>query len=573
MLRLRWIPFVLGGLVALLVGVCGHYSAAAQPTGLSGAPSFTEGRAANLFATIDGQQTPLNGLLVQLPAGWTLEEATVLRYGSARVSTTLAAVEDQRDTYLIKAQRPMRSPHEVVLQTRVGAVTGTTSWSVVPYSRVKSGRHVARETYRQTKRVRVTAREQFTSGSNRALSFADGSAGPLVLRSEGLPALRSEASFTAEFWMKTTGLDEAVLSTWTGQEQVAYPMEVVVDVSGRLRFFCGQQGRHQSLVTPRPVADGRWHHVALAYDAGERRLQLLLNGRRVDALRNTQLPAPTQPVSVALGGRLAPDAAFGDAAPVNGFSGWIDEVRLWPRARTAAEVRRTMRRTLGADEATGRVALTFDAPLPETLMARTAAATPRPTGLSFREPVTNLRATVRQEHIRLAWTANPDGLDAFIIERSTDGQRFDTIERAAPTTLVSETTSDGTRYRYTDHQARGQVVYYRVRQAFSDGTDRRSGVLKVGLGGDATNEVQLVGNFPNPFSESTTIAFEVRKRQAVQLSVWDLSGQRITELVNETKAPGYYELPFQASNLPSGTYFVRLQTSDQTASHKMILLK
>lgn len=578
MQRLRWTTFVLGGLMALLMGTGMSLKAAAQPVDPLSSASYTAGNAATLFATVEGQEDAFDGFLVQVPPGWSLQEAVVLRYGSEPVPVQVRAVDDRAETYLIAADQPLRSPHEIVLRTDVGRITGTATWSIVPYSRAKDGRDVARETYRQTRQVRVNAAPAASSAANQALTFADAASGPLLLRPDALPAVNASASFTVEFWLKTTGLDEAVLSTWTGEEQVAYPMEVVIDVSGRLRYFWGQQGRHQSLVTPDPIADGRWHHVALVYEADQSRLRLLLNGARVDSLRNVRVPSPARPAPMAIGGRVdAPaNSSSEEAAPIADFSGWLDEVRMWSEARPEADIRRLARRTLGttASGGTGRLVMSFEAPVPERILAeRTPSGTRRPADLIFREPVSNLRATVQQQRVQLAWTAPSSELDAFIIERSTDGQRFTAVERVAPMTIAAEETQDGTRYTYTDDAVSESVVYYRVRQQFTDGAERLSGILKVGLGGGEPSAVQLIGNFPNPFSESTTIAFEVRERQEINLSVWDLSGHRLAQLVNETKAPGYYEMPFQASNLPSGTYFVRLQTPGQTASHKMILLK
>ena len=304
--------------------------------------------------------------------------------------------------------------------------------------------------------------------------------------------------------------------------------------------------------------------AALAYAADESRLQFFLNGKPVDSKNNVRVSGSARPAPVAIGGRVSSDDASDAAATIAGFSGWMDEVRIWPEARAEADIRRMMRRSLGTDAGADRVVLSFDEPVPDGVLARRTAAIERqPTDLTFRQPVKDLRATVQQQRIRLSWTAPQSEVEAFVIERSTDGQRFAEVERVPPSTIAAEETQDGTRYTYTD----------RVRQQFTDGAERVSGTLKVGLGGGQASNVQLIGNFPNPFSETTTIAFEVRERQEVHLSVWDLSGHRLAELVNETKAPGYYEMPFQANNLPSGTYFVRLQTPEQTASHKMILLK
>ena len=98
-------------------------------------------------------------------------------------------------------------------------------------------------------------------------------------------------------------------------------------------------------------------------------------------------------------------------------------------------------------------------------------------------------------------------------------------------------------------------------------------MIKVGLGAELPQSVVLIGNFPNPFNATTTISYEVREMEAVRLAVWDLAGQQVGVLVDRVHSPGTYEVAFSAENLPSGTYFARLETEEGIESHKMILTK
>ncbi|MEW5843437.1 MAG: T9SS type A sorting domain-containing protein [Bacteroidota bacterium] len=98
-------------------------------------------------------------------------------------------------------------------------------------------------------------------------------------------------------------------------------------------------------------------------------------------------------------------------------------------------------------------------------------------------------------------------------------------------------------------------------------------------------EFSLSQNFPNPFNPSTAIKFSVPSVGAehvqplhVSLKVYDLLGREITTLVNEEKAPGNYEVRFNAEtrrgeSLPSGVYIYRLQAGSYSKTKKMILLK
>lgn len=90
-----------------------------------------------------------------------------------------------------------------------------------------------------------------------------------------------------------------------------------------------------------------------------------------------------------------------------------------------------------------------------------------------------------------------------------------------------------------------------------------------------------ISNYPNPFNSSTLIVFTVPSQltnQNVQLSIYDISGQLISELINQNLPSGNYIYRWEAENfngekLTSGVYFYRISISDRTKSGKMILLK
>ncbi len=80
-------------------------------------------------------------------------------------------------------------------------------------------------------------------------------------------------------------------------------------------------------------------------------------------------------------------------------------------------------------------------------------------------------------------------------------------------------------------------------------------------------------NYPNPFNPSTTIRFEIIERGHVTLRVYDLLGNQVAELANETLDPGVYSTEFNASGLASGVYTYILQTGTSTLTKRMIVEK
>lgn len=79
--------------------------------------------------------------------------------------------------------------------------------------------------------------------------------------------------------------------------------------------------------------------------------------------------------------------------------------------------------------------------------------------------------------------------------------------------------------------------------------------------------------YPNPFNPATTIAFDLPEASHVKLTIYDLQGRLVTELVNGQRSAGVHEVAFDGSNFASGVYIYRLQAGTFHASGKMVLMK
>ena len=87
------------------------------------------------------------------------------------------------------------------------------------------------------------------------------------------------------------------------------------------------------------------------------------------------------------------------------------------------------------------------------------------------------------------------------------------------------------------------------------------------------NDFKLEQNYPNPFNPSTQINYSVGMTNHVSLKIFDVLGNEITTLVNETKQKGRYQASFNAGGLPSGLYFYALQAGESILVKKMMLVK
>ena len=87
------------------------------------------------------------------------------------------------------------------------------------------------------------------------------------------------------------------------------------------------------------------------------------------------------------------------------------------------------------------------------------------------------------------------------------------------------------------------------------------------------NTFVLKQNYPNPFNPTTQIEFSLPVATDLQLTVYNMLGAKVVDVVSGRMEAGSHSITFDASGLPSGHYFYRLETTDYSAVKSMILLK
>ncbi len=90
---------------------------------------------------------------------------------------------------------------------------------------------------------------------------------------------------------------------------------------------------------------------------------------------------------------------------------------------------------------------------------------------------------------------------------------------------------------------------------------------------DDPSQILLHQNYPNPFNPSTVISYQLPTYARVILKVFDALGREVEALVNERQSAGSHSVVFNATNLPSGVYFYRLQAGPYAETKKLILIK
>lgn len=87
------------------------------------------------------------------------------------------------------------------------------------------------------------------------------------------------------------------------------------------------------------------------------------------------------------------------------------------------------------------------------------------------------------------------------------------------------------------------------------------------------DKFSLKQNYPNPFNPATTIAFDLPKDTKVTIKIYDILGQEVATIVDQSLRAGSHTVRYDASDLASGVYFYQIKTKEFASVKKMILLK
>lgn len=133
------------------------------------------------------------------------------------------------------------------------------------------------------------------------------------------------------------------------------------------------------------------------------------------------------------------------------------------------------------------------------------------------------------------------------------------------------TSTEYKNYSFTDENVQAAVYYYKLKQIDFNGQFEFSKTIQVEV--SLPVKFSLEQNYPNPFNPSTIIKYTLGSKEFVELKVFDVLGNEVSILVNETQEAGTYEIEFSAEGLSSGIYFYKLNSDSHLAIKKMILLR
>ena len=135
----------------------------------------------------------------------------------------------------------------------------------------------------------------------------------------------------------------------------------------------------------------------------------------------------------------------------------------------------------------------------------------------------------------------------------------------------SGTTHSRQRYSFVDNVPLSERTAYRLRQLDRTGMFSFSDIVEIGPAG--RSESMMLECYPNPFNPETAVSYRPSAFSDVRLSVFDVLGREAALLVEKEQEAGSYTVIWNATSMPSGTYFATLEFQGKKISRRMVLLK
>ena len=177
-------------------------------------------------------------------------------------------------------------------------------------------------------------------------------------------------------------------------------------------------------------------------------------------------------------------------------------------------------------------------------------------------------AVPNERTVRLSWeTKTEKNSNKFNIERKTISTIWETITSVKASVL----SNSPKQYSYTDKNLQSGKYQYRLKMIDNDGTFEYSKIIETEVA--VPKNYDMSQNFPNPFNPNTVISYSLPLASNVKLIVYNSLGQTVKVLENGFKNAGTYSVNFNSTDLPSGTYFYKIEAGQFSQIKKMILLK
>jgi len=192
--------------------------------------------------------------------------------------------------------------------------------------------------------------------------------------------------------------------------------------------------------------------------------------------------------------------------------------------------------------------------------------------------LTSFMADSKGRIINLKWTtATEVNTLRFEIQRTYITNELNNSWITVGTINAHVNSSTPNNYAFTDNNQEAGKYMYRLKIVDKNGSFTFTETINAAVG--LPDQFELKQNYPNPFNPSTVISYSLPFDCNVKMSVYDVAGRMVREVVNENQKAGYHDYNFSARNLSSGVYFYSIAavSSDGTKNFrsvkKLVLMK
>ncbi|HEX2865779.1 MAG TPA: CHRD domain-containing protein [Ignavibacteriales bacterium] len=214
---------------------------------------------------------------------------------------------------------------------------------------------------------------------------------------------------------------------------------------------------------------------------------------------------------------------------------------------------------------------TQEVPAIATTAQGNASLTLTPAGLIYDATLTGLNPT------SLGIYKGPEGQNGSLVHSVSSDFKTRTVSDVWLTMGSDSLDFDNFATLFVD----GQGLYFNAATAQNPNGEIRGQIVKLiekvnvstAERPQSPKTFSLGQNYPNPFNPSTSIRFTLPNSGLVNLTIYNMLGQRVATLMDRQMNAGSYEVKFDASRLPSGMYLYRLSAGDNVSVKKMMLLK
>jgi hypothetical protein len=265
------------------------------------------------------------------------------------------------------------------------------------------------------------------------------------------------------------------------------------------------------------------------------------------------------------------------------FNGYLDEVRVWSTARTQTEIQDNMNRELNGSESglllyynmnEGSGSLVSDKTSNDNNgtcspgIISTNWTTSAPTLTESSTPITlnSFTAKASKANVLLNWISESETENShFIVYRN---------DKLIASVAGAGSTSERHEYEFVDNNVNPGTHTYSISDVSYGGVEKHHDALSVEIGSNIS-EVNFILNkaYPNPFNPRTAISYHLFVTSKIDLSIYNTQGVLVEALVNGQQEAGQHKINWDASNMSSGVYIVKMIAGDAVSSEKLLLVK